>query len=294
MAVAAAASVVVMLVGCTAHSRHDSTGHLATAQPSDAAAVSPDPTDVASPTAAPATPTASPQSTSGSGHTPPVASAVVTAVTGSYRGLCPAPSDATTYKAVISVTRGPVTVTFRWTTSNGGDSDPSTQSIRFSGSGHQTRTVYHHESVYPPEPYPARLRDWVAVNLLTPIRAQSSHVPLTVACDPFTVRVTKVSGDYSGSCPPPGNAVKFAGDIVASAPIDVTVTWHLSNNGDSGADPTRTLHLDAGVNTISHSEMAYPPSPYPASRDDWVALDVTAGSFTATSNHASFTVSCTS
>ena len=63
--------------------------------------------------------------TSPSTEVTPSVTVVVSPVNGSYVGPCPPPKDATTYKAVISVSSGPVAVKFRWTTSNGGDTDPS-------------------------------------------------------------------------------------------------------------------------------------------------------------------------
>lgn len=109
----------------------------------------------------------------------PTVEVVVSAVNGSYTGPCPPPDDATTYQAVFSVSSGPVTVRFRWTSSNGGDSDPSEQSIEFSGSGAQQRTVTHYERFYLPG---RTTNDWIAVNLISPTSGQSNRVPYQLTC----------------------------------------------------------------------------------------------------------------
>ncbi|HKD96471.1 MAG TPA: hypothetical protein VKB69_02610, partial [Micromonosporaceae bacterium] len=167
----------------------------------------------------PSHPSSHPSSSSSGSHRPaPSPTVVVSAVDSSYTGLCPPPTDATEFKAVITVRSGPTTVTFRWTTSNGGDSDPSTQTITFPGNGHQSRTVYHNEHFYPPAPYPAHITDWVAVDLMTPVQTQSNHVGIAINCVPLTAAIKRTSDDYKGPCPPPAGATGF--DLYINSTVD--------------------------------------------------------------------------
>jgi hypothetical protein len=118
---------------------------------------------------------------SGTSHRSPVVVSVkIQAVEDSYAGSCPPPDDATTYRATISVPSGPATVTYRWTSSNGGDSDPATQTLRFPGAGPQSTTVTHHESFYLPD---RTTHDWIAVDILTPQTGQSDHASYTLTCE---------------------------------------------------------------------------------------------------------------
>lgn len=237
-------------------------------------------------------PTVSPAATNPSVH--------VSAVKSSYTGLCPPPSDATRFKAVISVPSGPATVKFRWTTSNGGDTDPSTQTVTFPSGGAQSKTVYHNESFYPPGPYPATKNDWVAVKFISPITSTSNHVNLTVKCVPFTVAISGVVTNYSGHCPPPATgstAITLSGVIKVSLPMDVKFHWRSSNGGDS--DPSsHTVHIVPGTPyTFHHYESFYPPGPYPATKNDWIAVDAESASgpaYTAQSNHVNIKITCTS
>jgi hypothetical protein len=301
-ATAIAAAAVAAILGACAP-QHASADQQPPGQQSPAAAgpaASSTPTQTSSPVGlTPGNPGQPPTQTAGNGQGqggpgPATATVVVSAVTASYSGACPPPVTATTFRAVISVPAGPMTVTFRWTTSNGGDSDPSTQSVHFSGDGPQSTTVYHNEHWYPGAPYPAQKSDWVAVNLASPVQAQSNHVPITINCLPFTVAIKRTSGDYKGACPPPNDSVGFDLYVTSSVDSDATVHWQLSNNGDSGPNPTATVHLTYGTNVVHHYEIAYPPAPYPATHSDWVAATVTVGSFSAPTDKVTFSIMCTS
>ncbi|OLB76690.1 MAG: hypothetical protein AUI14_17965 [Actinobacteria bacterium 13_2_20CM_2_71_6] len=113
------------------------------------------------------------------GRAPVNVTATVSAIKGSYSGPCPPPKTATTYQAVISVSSGPTTVTFRWTSSNGGDTDPSTKTLTFPGTGPQSQTVTHNEAFYLPG---QTTNDWIAVDLMTPSSGQSNHAPYRLTC----------------------------------------------------------------------------------------------------------------
>jgi hypothetical protein len=112
----------------------------------------------------------------------PTITVTVSAIKGSYTGSCPPPANATTYQAVISVSSGPVTVSFRWTSDNGGDSDPSTKTVTFPGTGPQSQTVTHNESFYLPD---RTTTNSIAVNLLSPTIGQSNHAPYQLTCVPI-------------------------------------------------------------------------------------------------------------
>jgi hypothetical protein len=96
-----------------------------------------------------------------------------------YSGTCPPPKDATTYQAVISVSSGPTTVRFRWTSSNGGDSDPTEQMLTFSGTGPQQQTVTHNEAFYRPG---QTITDWIAIDLISPVTGRSNHADYMLTC----------------------------------------------------------------------------------------------------------------
>jgi hypothetical protein len=104
----------------------------------------------------------------------------VSAVRDTYTGGCPPPAEqAPSFSAVITVDRTPVTVTYRWTTSNGGSSDPDWKTLDFPAGGGKSRTVEHTELSYKPD---ATIEDWMAVVVKSPVETESGHVPFTVTC----------------------------------------------------------------------------------------------------------------
>lgn len=217
----------------------------------------------------------------------------VAAVKGTYSGACPPPANATTYRAVISVTNGPVTVSFRWTSSNGGDTDPSTKTVTFNGTGPQSQTVTHNEAFYLPG---TTVDDWIAVNLLSPVQGQSNHVPYKLTCvsaPTVTARVGAVTGSYSGPCPPPADATTYRAVIsVTSGPVTVTFRWTTSNGGDT--DPsTKTINFTgtgAQSRTVSHNEAFYRPG---ETINDWVAVKILTPTGEAKdSNRAAYQMTC--
>lgn len=104
----------------------------------------------------------------------------VSAVRNSYTGGCPPSAEqAPSFSAVVTVDRTPVTVTYRWTTSNGGSSDPDWKTLDFPAGGQKSRTVEHTELSYRPD---ATVEDWMAVVVKSPVETESGHVPFTVTC----------------------------------------------------------------------------------------------------------------
>jgi hypothetical protein len=229
------------------------------------------------------------------GKAPVTVTATVSAIKGSYSGSCPPPSNATTYQAVISVSSGPTTVTFRWTSSNGGDTDPSTKTLTFSGTGPQSQTVTHNESFYVPN---TTVNDWIAVDLLTPTSAQSNHVSYKLTCTPnpppltVTATVTAINGSYTGPCPPPKTATTYQAVItVSSGPVTVTFRWTSSNGADT--DPSTKSLTFSGTGrqsqTVTHNESFYLPG---QTKTDWIAVNLLTP-VSGQSNHANYSLTCT-
>ena len=106
----------------------------------------------------------------------------VSAVRDDYTGACPPPEAyAPSFSAVITVSRTPATVTYRWRTGNGGGSDPEWKTVGFPEGGGRSRTVTHTELSYPADYGTAD--NWIAVDVKEPVSLQSNHVPFTVTCE---------------------------------------------------------------------------------------------------------------
>jgi hypothetical protein len=106
----------------------------------------------------------------------------VSVVRDTYTGACPPPeSAAPSFSAVITVSRTPATVTYRWRTGSGGGSDSGWKSADFPAGGATSLTVGHTELSYPPDYGTAT--DWIAVDVKEPASAGSGHVPFTVTCE---------------------------------------------------------------------------------------------------------------
>jgi PKD domain/Divergent InlB B-repeat domain len=227
---------------------------------------------------------------------PVTVNATVSAIKGSYSGSCPPPKTATTYQAVISVSSGPVTVSFRWTSSNGGDTDPSTKTLTFTGAGPQSQTVTHNEAFYLPG---QTINDWIAVDLMTPTSGQSNHAAYQLTCTQappppptVTATVSAINGSYTGPCPPPKTATTYRAVItVSSGPVTVTFRWTSSNGGDT--DPsTKTLTFSGTgrqSQTVTHNESFYLPG---QTVNDWIAVDLMTPT-SGQSNHAAYQLTCT-
>jgi hypothetical protein len=108
----------------------------------------------------------------GFASTAPTVSVQVSFVAGSDISLCPPPANGgAQYRATFTVS-GPMTVQYRWTTSFGNDTDPSVQTITFTGTGPQTRTVQHKEGFYLPG---QTGNDTVFVQVLSPVTVESNR-----------------------------------------------------------------------------------------------------------------------
>ncbi len=224
---------------------------------------------------------------------PITVSATVSAVDGTYSGACPPPKDATTYRATISVNRGPVTVTFRWTGSNGGDTDPSTQTLTFTGTGAQSRTVTHNESFYLPD---KTVDDWIAVDLMTPVSAQSNHASYQLTCVPqappppsVSVTVSALDGSYTGACPPPDAATTYRATFTVNGAMTVKFHWTSSNGGDSDPSTQTLTFTAAGTKSVDHHEHFYLPG---TTKKDTISV-VLESPVGGRSNGVPYTMTCT-
>jgi serine/threonine protein kinase len=138
--------------------------------------------------AAPTTsaPTTTSPTTSASPRTiPPPAlhlTVLVSATRDTYTGACPPPdSAAPSFTAVITVSRTPATVTYRWHTNLSTTSDPAWKTAHFAAGDPTSRTITHTELSSPADYNPST--DWIAVDVKQPLTLQSNHVPFTVTCE---------------------------------------------------------------------------------------------------------------
>jgi hypothetical protein len=113
---------------------------------------------------------------------PPVVavSVVGAAIRTTYNGQCPPSVDrAPSFEAIISVTRGPATVTYQWLTGKGNSTDPSRRVLNFTGGGAQQAVVRFTETGYIPD---ATRADWIAVFVRSPLTVESNRMAFTTSC----------------------------------------------------------------------------------------------------------------
>ena len=107
-------------------------------------------------------------------------SVVAAAVRTTYTGQCPPSSErAPSFEAIISVTHGPLTITYQWLTGDASGSDPSVRMITFDGSGPQQSVVAYTETAFAPDRTRA---DWAALIVRSPLAVESNHVAFTTSC----------------------------------------------------------------------------------------------------------------
>jgi hypothetical protein len=101
-------------------------------------------------------------------------------IQGSYTGPCPPASDrAPAFQAIISVPRGPVTITYQWLTGRGGSADPTPKTLEFPNGGPEHVAISFTETRYLPD---QTLTDWIAVYIRSPRPAESNHMSFTTTC----------------------------------------------------------------------------------------------------------------
>ena len=213
--------------------------------------------------------------------------ASVRAIKGSYTGPCPPPSDATTYAATISVPVGPVTVQFHWTAG-----DQSVQTVVFSGTGAQSRTVQHNVSTFMSG---GTVTDSVAVQVTSPTGLRSNSVGYKLTCQaPAPPRITSVAltlstRSYNGACPPPdGTFVATATVSVSAGPVTVNVTF------DDGLTILYTLKFTGtGPDTKSVSHKVFTNTPGDPGTFDRSITATASGPNLVQSNTVTYRVTCT-
>ncbi|WP_368397046.1 serine/threonine-protein kinase [Streptomyces sclerotialus] len=118
----------------------------------------------------------------GARRSPPAVTvtAVVSTVRGSYVGSCPPPAAAApAFSGVITVSRGPAEVSYRWRTDGGGSERPW-RTVRLPGSGAQRVTVGHTETAH--DPYGTRAGR-VGLEIRSPKAVASNRAAFSVTCE---------------------------------------------------------------------------------------------------------------
>ncbi|MFG3260111.1 protein kinase [Streptomyces sp. NPDC048172] len=104
----------------------------------------------------------------------------VHAIRDSYEGTCPPPqAEAPYFTGVITVTKLPAKVEYRWYTGSGKSSGPGWKTLDYPAGGAKQRTVNHTETTYAPG---GTHSDWIAVEVRAPRQVESGHVKFTVTC----------------------------------------------------------------------------------------------------------------
>ncbi|MET8677451.1 serine/threonine-protein kinase [Streptomyces sp. NPDC004647] len=105
----------------------------------------------------------------------------VTAVRSGYSGACPPPAaEAPHFSAVITVSRTPAEVEYRWRTGSGESSAPGWKTLSYVNGAGTSRTVEHTELTYKDG---GKHRDWIEVEVRSPKHAESHRVPFSVTCE---------------------------------------------------------------------------------------------------------------
>jgi hypothetical protein len=109
----------------------------------------------------------------------PAVSVVAAPSRNGYTGPCPPSAErAPSFQAIITVPRGPATVTYRWLTGRG-ITDPPLNTVHLAGTGWQSVAVAYTETSHIPD---QTYTDWVAVQVSSPQAVESNHLTLTTTC----------------------------------------------------------------------------------------------------------------
>ncbi|WP_255306485.1 hypothetical protein [Streptomyces sp. Wb2n-11] len=115
--------------------------------------------------------------------TPPQQSARVgvTAVHGSYSGVCPPPgARAPSFTATFTVGRVPAEGAYRWVTGSGESSGPGWRTLSFGADEEKSKRVDHAELTYEED---GALHGGIGVEVRDPVRVTSNTVPFSVTCE---------------------------------------------------------------------------------------------------------------
>jgi eukaryotic-like serine/threonine-protein kinase len=132
--------------------------------------------------------------------TPLTVTIYLSAVRDSYSDTCPPPGDQAPYfRATVTVSRTPATLTFRWRTGTGHGTDLGWKTLDFPAGGPKSKTIEHVETYYVPgDTY----HDWISVQVSRPSAVESTHVSFTTECttdDSSTTSGSSSGTDTSGS-----------------------------------------------------------------------------------------------
>lgn len=209
---------------------------------------------------------------------PASASAVVTVTPKTRTGPCGS-GVKFDFTATITVTKGPVNVTYRWIRSDGAGA--SEETVSFPGTGRQQKTVTDSWTIS------ASYTGWEAIELYNPNSGQSNHANFTLTCSGPTASATAsvTPRDHTGSCST-GFKFTFNGTIsVSSGPVTVTYKWIRSDN--AGAQ-TQTLNFPG---TGAQSKPVTDDWTLSGDYSGWEAIQILTPN-SAQSNRATFTLTC--
>jgi eukaryotic-like serine/threonine-protein kinase len=123
----------------------------------------------------------------------------ISAVRDSYSDACPPPGDQAPYfRATVTVSRTPATVTFRWWTGSGHGTDLGWKTLDFPAGGPTSKTVEHVETYYVPG---GTYHDWISVRVSRPQAVGTPHLSFTTQCttDTSDTDGTTASGGSTSS-----------------------------------------------------------------------------------------------
>jgi hypothetical protein len=183
------------------------------------------------------------------------------------------------FTATITVTKGPVDVTYKWIRSDGAGAPVET--LRFAGTGRQQKTVTDSWTLS------ASYTGWEAVQILTPNASQSNHANFTLTCSGPTASATAsvTPHEHTGSCST-GFKFTFNGTIsVSSGPVSVTYKWIRS---DGAIAPSETLHFPG---TGAQSKPVSDTWTLSGDYSGWEAIEILTPN-AVKSNRAMFTLTC--
>ncbi|MET0234102.1 MAG: PKD domain-containing protein [Kibdelosporangium sp.] len=211
---------------------------------------------------------------------PPAASATATVNPANHSGAC-GPGIKFTFSGTISVTKGPVDVTYKWIRSDGAVAP--TETLHFAGAGAQKKAVSTTWTIS------AGYTGWQAIQILTPNAAQSNHADFKLTCTgPAASATASVTPkNQTIACQPNGFKFTFTGTIsVTSGPVDVTYKWIRSDGAVAQAETLHFAGAGAQQKTVSTTWSLW------GTYSGWQAVEVSAPGHVV-SNHASFSLTCT-
>jgi hypothetical protein len=227
--------------------------------------------------------TSSTSSTTSTTRAITASASAVSAAPGSFKGTCPV---SVTFSATISVTGGPVTVRFQWIRSD--EAGGAVRTVRFDGSGAQSRTVRTIMSVGS-----AGGGDFSAsaqLRLLSPSALTTARKTFVAACATpprlsASVRVSPTT--FTGACP---HVFTFTAVIsITNGPATVRYRW---TRADGATAPLETITFAQAGPASRTVQTTWTLGGAPNSYSLWQSIRFE--SEPGTANRANFTLTCTS